>query len=215
MHTYLDLKNAVSNILGRTDGATANTIRDNFINDVRREEIANRYPFSWLEKTTNLSTDSDGASDLPEDFNISHRPRDVRVVVSGSGNDDILRQVTRQEWDAYGTGDHVYYIDRNTTTDRWRINTKEESDTVRVIYYHIPATLTADTDIDIIPSKDVIANLAGARYWLSSERDETNHDRFLSLGKKKLDELIVIDKRSRPTRLHRGSIYTYDLGFNR
>ena len=120
MHTYLQVKNATSNILGRTDGATANTIRDNFINDVRTEEIANAYPFSWLEKSTDISTDTDGKGDLPEDYNITHKAKDVRVETDGSGNDDILSLVNREAWDSYGNGDNVYFIDRNTTTDRWQ-----------------------------------------------------------------------------------------------
>jgi len=56
--------------------------------------------------------------------------------------------------------------------------------------------------------------LADARYWLSSERDETNHDRFKTLGNQKLLQLIQNDKKSNPRRVTRSTAYGANLGWN-
>jgi hypothetical protein len=80
MSTFLELKNIVANCLGRTDGGTADTLRDNAINNVIRFEIAEAYPFSWLERTTTVTTNASGQIDLPSDFNPAQKIKDARVV---------------------------------------------------------------------------------------------------------------------------------------
>lgn len=207
MHTYLNLKDSVSNVLGRTDGSTANTIRDNAINFVRQNEIANAYPFSWLETIIDVTT-SGGTGDLPTDFNINHRPKDVRIVASNTEYDyvDITESYN------YGAGDHVYWITWHAVNNRWEINTPDNV-TVRVIYYKVPATLSTDGTYDIVPDLDTVTYLAAARFWLSSERDEENHDRFKMLGQKSLDNLIINDKK-RKLRRTRSSMWGSDMGFN-
>ena len=207
MHTYLNLKDSVSNVLGRTDGSTAVVIRDNSINFVRQNEIANYYPFSFLEKQTTLTVTSE-AADLPADFNINHDPKDVRVVGVGKFN-----KIEVEDSENYGSGDRVYWIDWNSSTERWRMNTLYDC-SLRVIYYQVPATLTADATYDIIPDLDVVTFLAASRYWLSSERDEDNHDRFKLLGQKALDRLVVTDKRKK-IRKTRSVMNGVNMGFNK
>jgi hypothetical protein len=203
--TFLQEKQSVSNTLGRTDGATANTVRDNAINEVRYE-IANTYPFSWLETPTTVVTDANGQVDLPADFNIVHKPKDVRI---GS---EVLVHIDKQQSDDVSIP--WYFVDYNSSTSKWRLNTNQASSSVDIIYYQIPAELTTDAQVDIIPDLTIIKYLAAARYWLGSERDETNHDRFETLGQQRLRVMINIDKRSNVTRLNRGSIWTNNLGFN-
>ena len=207
MHTYLNLKDSVSNVLGRTDGSTAVAIRDNSINFVRQNEIANHYPFSFLEKQTTLTVTSEVA-DLPADFNINHDPKDVREVGVGEFN-----KIEVEDSEKYGSGDRVYWIDWNSSTERWRMNTLYDC-SLRVIYYQVPATLTADATYDIIPDLDVVTFLAASRYWLSSERDEDNHDRFKLLGQKALDRLVVTDKRKK-IRKTRSVMNGVNMGFNK
>ena len=213
MLTYLAEKNAVANLLGKTDGATANTIRDNAINEVRQFDIANAFPFSWLERSTSLTTSSAGAVDLPAAFNVTHKPKDVRKVTSGSDNDNIFTQVNKEIFDEYGAGDYVYYIDFNTSTNKWRFNTKELSTTFTIIYYSIPTTLTANTDVDSIPDLVTIKYLAAARYWLT-ERNYGNYDRFNDMGLQRLQLLINKDKKANPQRLSRSVNNAVNMGWN-
>jgi hypothetical protein len=207
MITFLAEKNAVANVLGKIDGATANTIRDNAINEVRQFDIANAFPFSWLERTTTLTTSSLGVVDLPADFNVTHKPKDVRET----GTDTPFEMVNKELYARYGAGDDVYYIDFNTSTNRWRINTTEISTGLTIVYYTIPTSLTADADIDSIPDLTVIKYLAASRYWLT-ERNYGNFDRFNDLGNQRLQFLINKDKKSVPTRPTR--INSADMGWN-
>lgn len=217
MSTFLQVKNMVANRSGRTDGGTANTIRDNAINNVIRDHIANAYPFSWLRRSTTVNTDSSGDADLPSDFNPNHklRPGYVYIASSGAANDKYLYEVNREHFDTYDQAlSYKYYIDYNTSTNLYRIRTTEPSQTVTVNYYHMPTALSADADVCIVPDPMCVAYLASAIYWLAKERDEANHDRDNQLGLARLNQMIINDKRADPQRPRQGSIYTTDLGFN-
>lgn len=215
MPTFLQLKNATANQLGKSDGGTANTIRDNHINDVVRNEIANVFPFSWLRKTnSSISINSSGQADLPSDYNPNHKIYDLRRVVSGTYSDDLYTEVPQEAFDTYGAGSLRYFIDFNTGTNLYRLNSTEPSVTLKVTYYHTPAAMTADADVCVVPDQDAVAYLAAARYWLSSERDETNHDRFKALGNQRLQQLVLDDKKARPQRLRRGVGLGINLGWN-
>lgn len=215
--TYLQIKNAVANRSGRTDGATANTIRDNAINNVIRDHIASAHPFSWLRRQTTIALDSSGQGDLPADFNPNHKlqPGFVYIAQSGVGNDLYLEEINREGFDLVNQAtSYKYYIDYNTSTNRYRLNTTEPSQTATVIYYHIPAALSDDADTCIVPDPMTVVYLASAIVWLSKERDETNHDRDNALGIQRLQQMILNDKRANPARPKRGGLYSYDLGFN-
>jgi hypothetical protein len=205
--TYLNEKNSVDNVLGKTAGATSNTIRDNAINEVRQFDIANAYPFSWLERTTTLTTSATGTVDLPANFNVTHKIKDIRTT----GEDDNYTLVNKEMYAKYGAGDEVYYIDWNTSTEVWQIHCTEFSTGITVIYYCIPTLLTADADIDPIPDLTVIKYLAAARYWLT-ERNYGNYDRFNDMGLQRLQILINKDKKANPQRLTR--ISSADQGWN-
>ena len=209
--TFLEEKNAVANVSGKTDGTTPNVVRDNAINNVRRSEIANAYPFSWLESApTIVAIDANGQADLPADYNIIHKPKDVRVV-----GVHTLNQKNKELFeDSSFTNNYDYFLDWNSSTSLWRINTDQVSLNIQIIYYKIPATLTTDNEVDIIPDLDVITYLGAARFWLSTERDETNYDRFKSLGTARIKELINIDKKANPQRVRRSSMYGSNMGFN-
>lgn len=209
MSTYLDAKNATANVLGRTDGATASTLRDNAINNVVRFEIADAYPFTWLVKESTSSTDASGYWTLPTDYNPMHRIKQLRRA----SDDALFQEINPEQFPAYGEGDLKYYIDANAGS--YRLVTTEISTSLTGLYYHRPAAMTLDADVIIVPDLDCIAFLAAARYWLSSERDETNHDRFKRLGQERLGLLIQMDKRQSPRRSRLESMFTRDLGWNR
>jgi hypothetical protein len=196
MLTYLQEKNSVAAVLGKLDGNVANTIRDNAINEARQFDIANFYPFSWLERTTTLTTSATGSVDLPNDFNVTHTPEDIRKT----GATTTYDQINKELFALKSAGDDVYYIDFNTSTNKWRINTTEFSTSITIIYYSIPATLTADADPDSIPDLMAIKYLAASKYWLT-ERNYGNYDRFNDMGQKRLNQMVTNDKQSSPRRL--------------
>jgi hypothetical protein len=199
MLTFLQEKTSTAAVLGKIDGSTANTIRDNSINEARQFDIANYYPFSWLERTSSLTTSATGSVDLPTDFNVTHRPKDVR-----DASDNIFDQINKELFDTYSGGKYVYYIDYNTSTDKWQIHTNANSTAITIIYYSIPTSLTGDADIDSIPDLLAIKYLAASKYWLT-ERNYGNYDRFAAMGQKRLDLMVTNDKQSSPQRLTRVS----------
>lgn len=212
-NTYLQLKNATANVLGNTDGGTPDTVRDNAINDVRQNEIANAYPFSWTEKVDATIAISSGSASLPADYNINHSPKDVRYLTGVRGGDLVYMQVPKELYNNYGPQDNVYYIDWNSSANRWRINAPSDR-TLQVTYYAIPPLLTDDSDVDHIPDRDCVAFLSAARFFLATDGDETNHDRFRVLGNNRLEQMILNDKRARPQRLTRSSVYAANMGWN-
>lgn len=216
--TFLQLKNETANRSGRTDGGTANTIRDNAINNSIRFTIGDAYPFSWLRVTTTVATDTNGDADLPATYNPTHKlqPGWVRVVGSGSYDDTVLGEVPLEVFDRYDSaGQNRFYIDYNTSTNVFRIRSTEPSVTITITYVQRLAELSADADVCIVPDSECVSLLASAKVWLAKERDETNHDRDNALGLQRLNQMILNDKRANPLRPVRSSPYNVDLGYNR
>lgn len=207
--TYLELKTAVANRSGRNDGATANTIRDNAINNVIRFTIANAAKFSWLETETTLALDSNGEADLPANFNPTHG---VKSIIYG---DTPFTEINQEDFQDYEAGGNVYYVDYNTSTNRYRVVSTQKDISVDCVYWYVPAALSSDSDTTVVPDPWAIIYLASAWVWLARERDEANHDRDQGLGIMALNKMKLMDKRANPTRSARGSIYSVDLGFNR
>lgn len=215
MSTFLELKDATANVSGRTDGGTANTIRDNAINNVYRFTIADAYPFSWLTVTTTVATDASGDADLPATFNRTHSAF-VRVAGAGASDDISLVQVPFEVFDRYDAGgQNRYYIEFNSATNLFALKTSEASKTLTVTYFQRPAIMTLNTDVCIVPDSECVVLLAAAKVWLGKERDETNYDRMNGLGLQRLNQMIINDKRANPLRPVRSSLYNVNLGFNR
>jgi hypothetical protein len=201
MSTFLQLKNSLKNIV--VGGTTE-------INDVIRNEIANYYPFTWLRKSTSLTIDGSGQSDLPADFNITHK---IPSLIDS--NNQVYQEVDVTTYNDTTVGSvNIYYIDYNTSTDRWRVNSKTVSTTLTCVYYYIPAELTADADVCVVPDPDAVIYLAAARVWIGIYFDETDHDRFQALGTQRLDLMVARDKRARPERRRSGTAYSVDQGWN-
>jgi hypothetical protein len=207
--TYLELKTGTANIFGRADGATADTVRDDNINSAIRFDIANVYPFSWLRKSTTLNLDTSGQADLPADYNYTHNLFDAY-----DSNITHYYEVNQNTYQEVSTPVPKLYIDYNSSTNRWRVNASTVSKTITVIYYYIPATLSADADVCPVPDPMAVIYLAAAHVWIGFYFDETNHDRFQQLGERRVKQMINMDKRGQPHRAKRGPAYTVDQGFN-
>ncbi|MBA2706146.1 MAG: hypothetical protein H0U60_20110 [Blastocatellia bacterium] len=211
--TYLQLKSQVANRSGRIDGGTANTIRDNAINDVIRFTIADSHPFSWLKATATVVLVA-GVADMPTNYNPTHKlqPGFVRIARASTNDDIPLTETTVDMFDRYAAGDYRYYI--RWSSYRFEIVSTEQSNTLTVTYYIIPTALSADGDTSIIPDSECVTLLASAKVWLAKERDETNHDRDNALGLQRLGQMIINDKRANPLRPIRSNLYNVNLGYN-
>lgn len=210
--TFLQLKNKVANTVSRTDGGTPDTIRDNAINDAVRDDIACYYPFSFLRATTTVTTDANGQADLPADYNASFDP--YRIYDGTAPNTNDSDKINQSVLTRYGNGDRKYFVDWNASAGRYRLNSTEQSVTLNLVYYFVPPIMTADADVCVVPDNNCITYLGAARVWLSDERDETNHDRFKTLGLRQLQQMVQNDKTADARRMNRSSAFGFNLGWN-
>jgi len=192
MSTYGILKRKTANRLGRTDNATTNTIRDNCIIDAATQ-IYNESKWSWTLKTDTLTVTA-GVASLPTDYNPQFGLDYAVYEVTNTANDKPYLRVDPRDIDLYSTSDRVYYIDYDDTTDRYIFHSNQTTDTAKIYYHYLPAELSVDDDVCIIPDDMAVVYLAAAMWWLAKERDETNYDRFYIKYMARLDSMKSNDK---------------------
>jgi len=196
--TYATLKRLVANTIGRTDNTTANTIRDNAINDAITQ-IVNEYKFSWLMKK-GTGTIASNEMDLASDYNASHGLETVYSPATGEGNDDIYVAVGMQEKDNYSSSDYIYWLTWDSTSEVHVLNSNQSADAIEYYYYFTPAELSADTDVCIVPDPQAVVYLAVSKWWLGKERDEDNSDRFYTKYEARMQKMIQNDQKNNTKR---------------
>jgi len=195
MTTYAILKRKVANRLGKTDNATANTIRDNCIKDAYTQICQDRW--SWTLKSDTLTVSS-GVANMPSDFNPSAGIVYACYEVTGDANDKPYIRVDVRELDNYTDSERVYFL--TYSSGYWVFNSNQDSDTVKVYYHYIPTELSDDADVCIVPDDMAVVYLAAAMWWLAKERDEANYDRFYAKYLERRNEMLALDKAYNSTR---------------
>lgn len=191
---YSVLKQMVANRLGKTNDATAETLRDNAIVDACRQ-IYRDGRFSWMLKRTTTISLSAGVANLPSDFSADHGFKTLYEPVSGIGNDRRYTRVAPEELDNYTTSDYVYCVLWDSTNKIFTLLTNQTaSATLTGWYYAEPTALSASSDTTPIPDAWAIVNLATAIWWLGSERDEDNYDRFYRRYTERLEQMKANDR---------------------
>ncbi len=185
--TYANLKQMVANHLGKTNDSTAVTLRDNAINDALRQ-IYQEGRWSWLLTSTSTALSS-SSFDLPADYNPQMGLETAYIAETGTANDHIMLRASVQDLDAYSTSDYVYWISYDTSTNRYQFNSNQSSGTVTFYYYAIPSDLSGASDVCRCPDPSAATYLSVAKYWLASERDETNYDRFYGKYQDRLERM--------------------------
>lgn len=195
MATYLDEKNLTATLLGSTDGGTdaGNQIRNASINAARRW-VVNKYPFSWLIKTDDITITSN-QGDMPSDYNPTHIIKDARVETTGSNNDTIYRQVPIESRDDT-SGQNIFWMTYESGT--YKINTSLDSGTLTIYYFHMPDDLSDDTDVEIITDIDAVCYKAAATTFLGEERQNEIYDKYSAIAEQRIAEMILADKRANP-----------------
>jgi len=197
LETYATLQRKVANYLGKTNNATAVTLRDNAINDAINQAChENRW--SWLLTTTSTALSS-GIFGLPADYNPQMGLETAYIAVAGTDNDHIMGRVSVKDLDSYSTSDYVYWLTYNTSTDRYQFNSNQTSGTVVFYYFRVPTELSG-SQVCAIPDPQAVVYLAVAKYWLASERDEDNYDRFYQKYLERLDKMKSNDRANNTTR---------------
>lgn len=156
---------------GETDYSTGttNTVINNHINAAVQDAVM-LYPFSFSIATANLTL-SAGTASLPTDYNPKWHLKDARIVNSGQGDDSIFREVDIVDRDLYSDAEFVYWITYDTTLKRHIFNSKNLTGTVAIFYNFIPADMTADADVCVIPDAELVAYAAASKMWVGDERN--------------------------------------------
>lgn len=199
--------------MGRS--ASTDAVRDNMIN-YAQGDVYDRYPFSWLLKTTTITLAS-GVASLPADYNPKFMLKDARIVNASTGDDDIFQQIMPEERDDFGTDSEdrlICWITYKSSDGTYSFNSNQTTGTVTIYYYNKPGDLTADADYLVCPDPMAVAYKAAAMLWIAKERDETNHDRFDKIAENKISALIGNDKLANPVPFVTGLTDHFDLGYN-
>jgi hypothetical protein len=134
------------------------------------KDICNAFPFSWDLTTTDLTLTA-GVATLPANYNSKWGIYDARLINATVDDDNIFTLISIADRDKYNDTDYVYWLTTNSTTGRQEFNTPLQTGTVTIYYYFVPADLTADDNVCIVPDVEAVAYLAASKYWLSDDND--------------------------------------------
>jgi predicted nucleic acid-binding protein len=188
--TFLALQKRLKFLIGEdgstgADATTTGATQKSHINSAIID-IINQYPFSWNTATTNLTVAS-GVSNLPADFNPKWAIEDAR-----DADDNVYLYTAIQSRDA-DDSTYQYWITYDTTADLYVFNTNQDSATVTIYYHFTPAELTTDAGKCIVPDQEAVAYLAGAKHWISDERNEELQKKFDQEWNRRVQALYIQD----------------------
>ena len=198
MPTYLNLKEAVAENLGKTDGSTYNTKREGAINRARRKYYSERQ-WSFTTKVGATLTFTAQVASLPSDFNDKFNPISIYTYV---GNQKYnYRLVEWSDLTAYGSLDYVYALDPFNGT----VKISQSTSTLSLDYTYLPLDKTAtdgsqDADVEPAPDITAISLLATAYYFMSSRQSKGTYQQFLDGYKEQKRDDEMSDSSSTPVR---------------
>ncbi len=210
--TWLMLKEAVANNLGKTDGSTYSVKREDAINRSRRTFYSFRQ-WSFLTKNEATLTFTARVASLPTDLNLSFKPVCVYKYVNTTKYE--LSQVEWVDIASYSSGQYVYAINK---VDK-QIKTSETDATLSIDYTFLPVDITAtdgsaDSSIEPAPDTTAIELLATAYFFMSSRQSRSAYSQFLDSYKEEVRRMASTDaSRSSLPRLFRSIGTTVKQGY--
>jgi uncharacterized protein YjiK len=88
---------------------------------------------------------------------------------------------------------YLYWITYDTTTDTYTFNSNQDDGTVTIFYNFLPADLTTDAGVCVVPDMEAVAYLAAAKHWISDERNEELAKRFETEAKQRIQAMYIQD----------------------
>jgi len=225
--TLLDIKKGVSAQLGKSDYATPNSVRDIKINDARREVYAStRWSFLRKNQTLTFMLSSTGLTaglgvcpfpDLlaPSDDPITLYEYPVLGQKPLKYSEVFLESVA--SYIVNGTSQKVYAIDIENS----QFVSNQTTATPNIAYISSPKDRALDGSEDALvepaskAALTAIVLLATAEYWLASERDEDEYDRFFARYEKQLAVAQLKDSRVGPQEKVATTYQGVNMGFNK
>lgn len=215
--TLLDIKKGVTAQLGKTDYATANLVRDIKINDARRE-VYSRRRWTFRRKNTTL-TFAGGVAAFPDLFAPADDPIDLYEYPTIGQAKTEWKEVNLEDVNAFTVNGSikVYAID----VENNQFTSNQTTGTPTLAYFHMPKDRALDGTEDALAEPasrhalTAIILLATAEYWLASERDEDEYERFMRRYERAFSIAAIRDDRTGPPVLVERAYVGKNLGFNR
>lgn len=159
--TLTDVQEDLAYLLGETSVPTSGV--EDRVRFIQRslERIYRLYDFEMNKLTATVSLVS-GVGVLPSNAR-EDADLDIRVVNSGSGDDDIFEAIPYGDQDKYEQGDFKYWLTTDPTTGYSTINSKEGDTDVLVRYTSAAPIINASVSTPF-PSAMVIAKGALVYY---------------------------------------------------
>jgi len=202
MATFLTVRKRVNHLIGETNYNTKakSAVIDSHIN-ASIFDICDTFPFSWNMVTDDLTLAA-GVADLPTDFNPKWRIYDARIVGVSTDNDVVFTEIPVENRNSF-QNEAVYWITYDTTSGLHIFNTPTQSGTVAVYYYSVPAELTANSDICIVPDYEAVAYLAASKLYLGSPQNAPIKAEFKAEAQKRIQAMWSSDNMFGPTYIER------------
>jgi len=191
--TFATLQQRYNDLVGEDTTSTADDVGQRHINRAITD-ILNTHPFSWALKTTTLTL-ATGTASLPTDYNPLWGLNDARIVVAGQDTDSVFTVIDREDRDNFATGDYVYYIDYNSSSDIYTFNTLTQTGSVVIYYYTISTDLTVTTQKCIVPEIEAVCYLAAAKNWIGNERNSELADIYKKEALERIEALYIKDQK--------------------
>ena len=209
---YQTIRKRTAYLRGETDytTSTANTVINDHIN-YEIKEICNQFPFSWNLTSADLTLSS-GVATMPTDYNPKWRIYDARIVGSNKMDDTKFSEIPIENRDDY-QNTSVYWMTYDTTAETYIFNTPTQSGTVTIYYYFIPADLSADADVCLVPDGEAVAYGAASKMYIGDERNIELKKDYGMEAQRRIQALWSGDNMFAPTYLER-SVAGDNLGQN-
>lgn len=199
--TLTDVQTDLAYLLGEstlpTSGSTEDTTRTAFAQR-GLERVYRYYKFPFSQANATLAN-VNGAISLPSDIRFAP-DLDVRVVMSGSGDDYVFDAIPYDEQDNYQQGDYKYWLTESAAGAQ-TLNTKESSISVPyvAVRYTVQAPAINASIATAFPSSMVIAKAALIYYRQAEDplADTTPEEREFQ---KELQEILGEYRRNQPQR---------------
>lgn len=196
MPTKLDLKKSVSTNMGKTDWNTVNAVRDQKIDDALLEYGTSR-KWNCAKKIVSVT--------FPWTFSDYSPAFDPARVYDG---ETTFTEVALEDIGTFEAGSYVYALDIENSQIL-------SSETTGTVSYHAVDVPSSDSATLVYPDITALSDLATAKTWLASERDEDNYDRFMARYAKSYERAATRDARLGELKSRGNVLNGADLGWNR
>lgn len=201
MATFLQIQQRYLDLIGDDTASVADDKGKRHINRAIGD-ILNKYSFSW-DIASDTLTVSGGVASLPTDYNPLFGVLDARI-----DDQNIFTRVAISDKNTETA--NIYWITYDTTTNRYIFNTNTDGSVI--IYYNfIPADLSGDSEVCLVPDIEAVAYLAASKNWIGDERNVELKREYEQMADRMIQALYIRDLEFGPV-TEVGTIVDYNSG---